>query len=160
MHSLVSPSPLFILSFSQLSHSHLTQLRLSRTFITQIISMVGDNTVEVAGGDELKGFDPIQVALMQEECILVDSNDKVIGHDSKKNCMLTILIYQCFTFYYVLLYILLFAIEFISIFYFIFITFIFILQYTFKKEILIKMYSLLYINNIFNYLITYLHKII
>lgn len=45
--------------------------------------MVGeDNTAA-----ELKGFDPVQVALMQEECILVDKDDKVIGHDSKKNCM-------------------------------------------------------------------------
>ena len=27
-----------------------------------------------------------QVRLMAEECILVDENDNVVGHDSKKNC--------------------------------------------------------------------------
>jgi len=40
------------------------------------------------GAEVLSGHDPIQVALMQEECILVDQKDKVIGHDSKKNCHL------------------------------------------------------------------------
>jgi len=33
-------------------------------------------------------YDPVQVQLLQEECILVDGNDQVIGHDSKKNCHL------------------------------------------------------------------------
>jgi isopentenyl-diphosphate delta-isomerase len=38
--------------------------------------------------DELSGHDPIQVALMAEECILLDQDDRVIGHDSKKACHL------------------------------------------------------------------------
>lgn len=41
-----------------------------------------------AGSEVFSGHDPIQIALMQEECILVDQKDKVIGHDSKKNCHL------------------------------------------------------------------------
>jgi hypothetical protein len=35
---------------------------------------------------EMQKYDPVQVALMGERCILVDENDKVIGHESKKNC--------------------------------------------------------------------------
>jgi len=38
--------------------------------------------------DELSGHDPVQVKLMEEECILVDREDKVIGRDSKKSCHL------------------------------------------------------------------------
>eukprot|EP01122_Echinamoeba_exundans_P005016 TRINITY_DN151_c0_g1_i1.p1 TRINITY_DN151_c0_g1~~TRINITY_DN151_c0_g1_i1.p1 ORF type:complete len:263 (-),score=48.63 TRINITY_DN151_c0_g1_i1:28-816(-) len=37
---------------------------------------------------DLQKYDPVQVALMGERCILVDENDKVIGHESKKNCHL------------------------------------------------------------------------
>jgi hypothetical protein len=33
-------------------------------------------------------LDPVQRQLLEEECILLDNNDKVIGHDSKKNCHL------------------------------------------------------------------------
>ena len=33
-------------------------------------------------------YDPVQVALLNEECILVDENDKVVGTNSKKNCHL------------------------------------------------------------------------
>eukprot|EP01111_Echinosteliopsis_oligospora_P004052 TRINITY_DN163_c0_g1_i1.p1 TRINITY_DN163_c0_g1~~TRINITY_DN163_c0_g1_i1.p1 ORF type:complete len:230 (-),score=52.85 TRINITY_DN163_c0_g1_i1:29-718(-) len=36
----------------------------------------------------LEGYDAEQVRLMEEECILVSEDDKVIGHDSKKNCHL------------------------------------------------------------------------
>lgn len=31
-------------------------------------------------------YDAIQVQLLEELCILVDENDKVLGSDSKKNC--------------------------------------------------------------------------
>lgn len=34
-----------------------------------------------------QGHDPLQIKMMDEECILLDTDDKVIGHDSKKNCM-------------------------------------------------------------------------
>eukprot|EP00274_Cyanoptyche_gloeocystis_P004567 CAMPEP_0196653316 /NCGR_PEP_ID=MMETSP1086-20130531/2936_1 /TAXON_ID=77921 /ORGANISM="Cyanoptyche gloeocystis , Strain SAG4.97" /LENGTH=267 /DNA_ID=CAMNT_0041984449 /DNA_START=1 /DNA_END=804 /DNA_ORIENTATION=+ len=37
-------------------------------------------------------YDATQLELMAEECILVDDNDNVIGHDSKKNCHLNELI--------------------------------------------------------------------
>jgi len=33
-------------------------------------------------------LDPVQKKLLEEECILLDNDDKVIGHDSKKNCHL------------------------------------------------------------------------
>jgi isopentenyl-diphosphate delta-isomerase len=33
-------------------------------------------------------IDPFQKALLAEECILVDPDDKVLGHDTKKNCHL------------------------------------------------------------------------
>eukprot|EP00026_Physarum_polycephalum_P013737 Phypoly_transcript_14171.p1 GENE.Phypoly_transcript_14171~~Phypoly_transcript_14171.p1 ORF type:complete len:267 (+),score=41.72 Phypoly_transcript_14171:30-830(+) len=44
--------------------------------------------VMVVHTDELSGYDPVQVRLMEEECILVDKDDKVLGHDSKKSCHL------------------------------------------------------------------------
>jgi hypothetical protein len=34
----------------------------------------------------LKDYDPVQVQLMGERCILVNEKDQVIGHESKKNC--------------------------------------------------------------------------
>jgi len=33
-------------------------------------------------------LDPVQKKLLEEECIVLDNKDKVIGHDSKKNCHL------------------------------------------------------------------------
>lgn len=43
----------------------------------------------MADHDVLKNFDPVQVAMMGERCILVDDTDKVVGHDTKKNCSIT-----------------------------------------------------------------------
>ena len=37
---------------------------------------------------ELGGYDSEQVEMMQEECILVDENDNILGKDSKVNCHL------------------------------------------------------------------------
>ena len=37
---------------------------------------------------ELHGYDESQKEMMEENCIVVDSNDKVIGKDSKVNCHL------------------------------------------------------------------------
>ncbi|EDQ85022.1 uncharacterized protein MONBRDRAFT_34433 [Monosiga brevicollis MX1] len=37
---------------------------------------------------DLSNYDEEQVKLMAEECIVIDENDKVTGHDSKKNCHL------------------------------------------------------------------------
>ncbi|XP_005089882.1 isopentenyl-diphosphate Delta-isomerase 1 isoform X2 [Aplysia californica] len=42
----------------------------------------------MSGDDVLKGLDETQVKLMEEECILVDENDKNIGSASKKVCHL------------------------------------------------------------------------
>lgn len=39
-----------------------------------------DNTLD------LKGYDPVQAALMEETVILVDREDKVTGKASKKVC--------------------------------------------------------------------------
>jgi len=36
----------------------------------------------------LQGYDDEQVQMMDEDCILVDDNDNIIGHDSKVNCHL------------------------------------------------------------------------
>lgn len=49
-----------------------------------------NNNMAEAGNAEinLNEYDPMQVALMGERCILVDENDKVVGHESKKNCAL------------------------------------------------------------------------
>ncbi|KAI7697401.1 hypothetical protein SSS_00781 [Sarcoptes scabiei] len=33
-------------------------------------------------------LDPFQIGLLQEQCILVDENDKIVGFDSKKHCHL------------------------------------------------------------------------
>lgn len=37
---------------------------------------------------DLSSLDPAQVKLLEEQCILVDEDDAVIGADSKKNCHL------------------------------------------------------------------------
>ncbi|KAI9137048.1 NUDIX hydrolase domain-like protein [Paraphysoderma sedebokerense] len=37
---------------------------------------------------DLNGYDPEQVKLMEEMCIVIDENDKAIGADTKKNCHL------------------------------------------------------------------------
>lgn len=51
--------------------------------------MVSGTSAEVGGHVEVfAGHDPLQVMMMEERCILVDHKDKVIGHDSKKNCHL------------------------------------------------------------------------
>jgi len=41
-------------------------------------------------GEVFSGHDPLQIKMMEEECILVDQKDNVIGHDSKKNCHLNV----------------------------------------------------------------------
>jgi len=38
----------------------------------------------------LDQYDSVQVKLLEEECIVVDENDRVLGHDSKKNCHLNV----------------------------------------------------------------------
>lgn len=35
----------------------------------------------------LDGYDPLQVQMMEEEVILVDEQDNVLGKASKKECM-------------------------------------------------------------------------
>ena len=40
------------------------------------------------GDSELQGYDEAQKEMMNENCIIVDENDKIIGQDSKINCHL------------------------------------------------------------------------
>lgn len=35
-----------------------------------------------------RGMDADQIRMMAEECIVVDADDNIVGHDSKKNCHL------------------------------------------------------------------------
>ena len=37
---------------------------------------------------ELQGYDSEQIGMMEENCILVDNDDNIIGKDSKVNCHL------------------------------------------------------------------------
>ena len=37
---------------------------------------------------ELQGYDSEQIEMMEENCILVDEDDNIIGNDSKVNCHL------------------------------------------------------------------------
>ena len=37
---------------------------------------------------ELQGYDQAQKEMMEENCIVVDDNDQIIGKDSKVNCHL------------------------------------------------------------------------
>ena len=37
---------------------------------------------------ELQGYDSEQIEMMEENCILVDEEDNIIGKDSKVNCHL------------------------------------------------------------------------
>ena len=37
---------------------------------------------------ELQGYDEVQKEMMEENCIIVDNNDQIIGQDSKVNCHL------------------------------------------------------------------------
>eukprot|EP00276_Gloeochaete_wittrockiana_P009409 CAMPEP_0184658848 /NCGR_PEP_ID=MMETSP0308-20130426/27149_1 /TAXON_ID=38269 /ORGANISM="Gloeochaete witrockiana, Strain SAG 46.84" /LENGTH=210 /DNA_ID=CAMNT_0027098173 /DNA_START=32 /DNA_END=661 /DNA_ORIENTATION=- len=46
----------------------------------------------VSNGGFTAAMDPTQVALMEEECILLDRDDQVIGKESKKNCHLNSII--------------------------------------------------------------------
>ena len=40
------------------------------------------------GDSELQGYDEAQKEMMNENCIIVDENDKITGQDSKINCHL------------------------------------------------------------------------
>ena len=37
---------------------------------------------------ELQGYDQVQKEMMEENCIVVDNNDQIIGQDSKVKCHL------------------------------------------------------------------------
>ena len=40
------------------------------------------------GNSELQGYDKAQKEMMEENCIVVDDDDNIIGKDSKVNCHL------------------------------------------------------------------------
>ncbi|KAK8466296.1 hypothetical protein PHAVU_008G054025 [Phaseolus vulgaris] len=71
------------LSFSQRRRSSHTPLSLSAPFSSP--TAMGETPVTTADA----GMDAVQRRLMfEDECILVDENDRVVGHDSKYNCHL------------------------------------------------------------------------
>lgn len=45
-------------------------------------------SVRKMSAEQLNGLDGEQVRLMEEQCILVDENDRALGPDSKKSCHL------------------------------------------------------------------------
>ncbi|QCE12476.1 isopentenyl-diphosphate Delta-isomerase I [Vigna unguiculata] len=71
------------LSFSQRRRRHHTPLLLSASFSST--TAMGETPATTADA----GMDAVQRRLMfEDECILVDENDRVVGHDSKYNCHL------------------------------------------------------------------------
>ena len=45
----------------------------------------------------MEALDDVQVALMEEKCIVINEKDEIIGYDTKKNCMKT-LAFSCTAF--------------------------------------------------------------
>ncbi|KVI07921.1 Isopentenyl-diphosphate delta-isomerase, type 1 [Cynara cardunculus var. scolymus] len=77
--------PLHYSSSSQFSKSSPPFLRISSSFSSITISR--RSSIAAMGDDS--GMDAVQRRLMfDDECILVDENDNVVGHDTKYNCHL------------------------------------------------------------------------
>nr|AAQ84167.1 isopentenyl pyrophosphate isomerase [Pueraria montana var. lobata] len=71
------------LSFSQRRRGPHTPLTLTASFSSH--TAMGETSAPAADA----GMDAVQRRLMfEDECILVDENDRVVGHDSKYNCHL------------------------------------------------------------------------
>jgi hypothetical protein len=49
-------------------------------------SIIGSGAATSNAGNDLEGYDEEQVRLMDELCIVIDSDDKPIGSGSKKTC--------------------------------------------------------------------------
>lgn len=62
-------------------------IMLSLTVRTCVQKIVGRN-FSSSLARKCKEMDPIQKSLLDEKCFLVDMNDKVIGHASKRDCHL------------------------------------------------------------------------
>ncbi|KAM7274057.1 hypothetical protein ACFE04_028721 [Oxalis oulophora] len=101
--SIISPSLLLISrrSNSSFSYSHFTPRSISSSTILPKLSASAasrrsESTTAVMGGGAATaadapdaGMDAVQRRLMfDDECILVDENDRVVGHDTKYNCHL------------------------------------------------------------------------
>lgn len=56
--------------------------KISNLFFFHLEHIVTVNTM----APDLKEYDEEQVRLMEEMCILVDRDDKIIGADTKKTC--------------------------------------------------------------------------
>ncbi|XVF06985.1 hypothetical protein REPUB_Repub06bG0098600 [Reevesia pubescens] len=88
--SLSSPKPHLFLSYSftlpprRLPHSSLASLRASLSFCSKPTAA----TLTMSDAPDA-GMDAVQRRLMfEDECILVDESDNVVGHESKYNCHL------------------------------------------------------------------------
>ncbi|KAL2631039.1 hypothetical protein R1flu_015725 [Riccia fluitans] len=95
--SLHSPSvPPRLLSSSltsaaaQISPPHTPSFELKRKLLLPFDRVRGRFlSAKPAMGQGVEGMDPVQQRLMfEDECILVDEEDNVVGHDSKYNCHL------------------------------------------------------------------------
>ncbi|KAF2671588.1 isopentenyl-diphosphate delta-isomerase [Microthyrium microscopicum] len=49
-------------------------------------SIIGSGAAQSSSGNDLEGYDEEQIRLMDEVCIVIDSDDKPIGSGSKKIC--------------------------------------------------------------------------
>jgi isopentenyl-diphosphate delta-isomerase len=80
----------FITKSTLNSHSFHSKLlkpsQQKRSFAFTVSETQGNNKTIMK--DWEANLDPVQKKLLEEECILLDNDDRVIGHDSKKNCHL------------------------------------------------------------------------
>ncbi|PON64724.1 Isopentenyl-diphosphate delta-isomerase, type [Parasponia andersonii] len=90
--SLVPKSHLFSFSSHFAPHSFRRIPVISRAFstLTTRVSLSSQDSKSAMGGEAPDaGMDAVQRRLMfEDECILVDENDRVVGHDTKYNCHL------------------------------------------------------------------------
>lgn len=63
-------------------------LRLGRAHCTKLPSVRSVHRVASKMSVDLEQFDKHQVALLNERCIVVDRDDRVLGSETKKNCHL------------------------------------------------------------------------
>nr|ALD84325.1 isopentenyl-diphosphate delta-isomerase [Morus alba]AOV62780.1 isopentenyl-diphosphate delta-isomerase [Morus alba] len=77
-------------SFSHFAHNSSLRFSLSPKTFSPLTARVSLSSKTAAMGDAPDaGMDAVQRRLMfEDECILVDENDRVVGHDSKYNCHL------------------------------------------------------------------------
>jgi hypothetical protein len=67
--------------------TRITANEILRLFPDVNPNIIGSGRANITG-DDLAGYDEEQVRLMEEVCIVIDSDDKPIGSGSKKTCHL------------------------------------------------------------------------